>query len=84
MRFIGPLNVHKRSIETNPKATLITDSVILIMLVILLIAINVVVIINMGFNPILILSWILFGGIILMLVTSIVMCVKNIKKNKDK
>ena len=82
MKFSGPLRAHEHSIKTNPKPTLITDSIILGIVVIALILITVLVIINYGFDALLILPWLLLGGIAAWLISSIVRCVKNLKKTK--
>ena len=83
MRFYHPLKVHEQSIKDNPKATLISDAIMFVIDTILLVLINVLVINNYGFNPILILAWILLGSIGIWLISAIIRCAKNIK-NKDK
>ena len=80
MKFSGPLRAHEHSIKTNPKPTLIADSIILGIVVIVLILITVLVIMNYGFDALLILPWLLLGGIAAWLITSIVRCAKNLKK----
>ena len=80
MKFSGPLRAHEHSIKTNPKPTLIADSIILGIVVIVLILITVLVIMNYGFDALLILPWLLLGGIATWLITSIVRCAKNLKK----
>ena len=82
MKFSGPLRAHEYSIKTNPKPTLIADAIILGIVVILLILIDVLVLVNYGFSVLLILPWLLLGGIIAWLISSIVRCAKSLKKKK--
>ena len=84
MNFIGPLRAHEHSIKTNPLPTLISDAIILAVVVAINVIITVLVWINEGFNPILLLSWFLLGGISVWLIVSIVRCTKNLKRIKEK
>ena len=84
MKFSAPLRAHEHSIKTNPKQTLITDAIILGIVVILLVLITIIVIVNLGFDILLLLPWILLGSIAGWLIQSIVKCAKNIKKMKNK
>ena len=84
MLFIGPIKAHEYSVKVNPKPTLIADAILLGIVVTILVLINVLVIIYYGFNPLLILSWLLLGPIALWLLLSVIKCAKNIKKNKIK
>ena len=80
MKFSGPIRAHEHSIKTNPKPTMIADSILLAILVALLVAIHVLVIVNYGLTPLLILPWILLVPIGVWLGTSIAKCAKNLKK----
>lgn len=80
MRFNGPLKSHEYSTKANPKAALIVDSILLGVVVTILILIHVVVIINYGFHVLLILSWLLFGGVAGILISSIVRSSKALKE----
>lgn len=82
MKFSGPIRAHQHSIKTNPKATLISDAILLGVVVIMLVLLNVLVIVTYGFEPLLILSWVLLGSIGAWLIISIIQCVKNLKKKK--
>lgn len=82
MKFSGPLRAHEHSIKTNPKATLIADSIILGIVLVLLILINVLVIVNYGFDVLLILPWLFLGAISAWLIVSVIKCAKNMKKKK--
>lgn len=84
MRFFQPLEVHKRSIKTNPLPTLISDAIILAIVIGAIVAIDILVIINYGFSALLILVWVLLGSIALWLACSIYQCAKNLKKKREK
>lgn len=84
MKYSGPIRAHEYSIKTNPKPTLIADSIILFIVLGSLVAINVLVIVNWGFNPLLLLVWLLLGGIGAWLIISIIKCSKYLKKMKEK
>lgn len=82
MKFSGPIRAHEHSVKTNPKPTLIADSILLGIVITLLFAINILVIVLYEFTPLLVLSWVLLGGIAAWLAGSIVKCAKNLKKKR--
>ena len=82
MRFSGPIQAHQHSIKANPKATLISDSIILFVTFIVLALINILVIVNFGFEPLLLLTWVLLAPICIWLIVSIIQCAKNLKKEE--
>ena len=82
--FLKPLKDHQEEAKKNPKTVIIIDTIFLFIVIGILVAINVLVIIEMGFNPILILSWILFGGIIFYLSKNIHRASKELKKRRNK
>ena len=84
MRFQGPLKAHEHSSKANPKQTLIVDAVFLGLVVALTVLITVLVIVNYGFNPILILAWIMLGAIALWLGFSIFQCARRMKRMESK
>ena len=84
MRFLGSLKSHDHSIETNPKMVLVIDSIFAVIVIGIIVTINILIILELGFNPILVLSWVLLGGIAIWLITNIVKCIINIKKQNKK
>ena len=82
MRFFGPLKSHERAAKTNPKVTLIIDIIFLVITTSLLILFSILIISNYGFDVLLILPWILLGGIIIWLISLMVTSIKSLKKKE--
>lgn len=84
MLFLGPLKSHERSAKTNPKTTIIVDVIFLVITISLLVLCNILIIANYGFDTLLILPWVLLGGIIVWLICLIIISIKSLRNTKTK
>ena len=84
MLFLGPLKSHEHSAKTNPKTAIIVDVIFLVITILLLILCNILIIANYGFDPLLLLPWVLLGGIIVWLICLIITSIKSLRNTKTK
>ena len=84
MLFLGPLKSHEHAAKTNPKTALIVDIIFLVIAISLLVLCNVLIIVNYGLDILLLLPWLLLGGIIIWLISVMITSIKLLKHKKTK